>query len=159
MGDDTTSVSTGRRLPEGTVEFDDIQAGDWLETEAVEVTAKMIDSFADLTGDRFEIHMDEAAAREKGFAGRVAHGLLVMSLADALKNKARSKLSAVASLSWQWNFDAPVLAGDSVYARVEVLAKRRTNRQGRGIIDLGFAVKNQRGEVVQSGQTKLMVLR
>ncbi len=38
-------------------------------------------------------------------------------------------------------------------------AKRETKRPDRGILTLGFEVKNQRGEVVQQGTNELMVLR
>lgn len=157
VANESRDSERGRQLPEGSVAFDDINVGDWMQTDSVEVTAGMIDRFADLTGDRFEIHMDEEAARRKGFKGRVAHGLLVLSLVDTLKNHTRSRLSAVASLSWDWSFDGPVLAGDTVGARVEVVGKRRTSKEGRGIIDLRFKVTNQRGETVQSGENKLMV--
>lgn len=157
VADEAQGKERGRQLPEGSVGFDDINVGDWMQTDAVEVTAEMIDAFADLTGDRFEIHMDEEAARQKGFKGRVAHGLLVLSLVDTLKNHTRSRLRAVASLAWDWSFDAPVLAGDTVEARVEVVGKRRTSKEGRGIVDLRFKVTNQRGETVQSGENKLMV--
>ena len=154
-----SSGATGRRLPLGTIEFEDIQVGDWYETQPSVVSAGMIDDFAKLTGDDFEIHMDEKAARQKGFKGRVAHGLLVLSLVDSMKNHAEAKLRGFASLSWTWSFDAPVLAGDKVLAHVEVAGKRETSKSDRGIVDLLFRVTNQRGETVQSGQNKLMVHR
>ena len=147
------------RLREGVVGFDELQPGHWFETSTIKVTAEMIDRFADLTGDHFEIHMDEDAARKKGFGGRVAHGLLVLSLVDTLKNHARSKLQGFASLAWNWSFDAPVLAGDTIYTKVEILGKRKTKKQDRGIVELGFVVKNQDGMIVQSGSNKLMVHR
>ncbi len=49
------------------------------------VTAEMIDEFADITGDRFEIHMSGKAARRHGPDARVAHGPLVLSLIDGLR--------------------------------------------------------------------------
>ena len=49
----------------------------------------MIDRFADLTGDHFAIHMTDAGAQAQGFARRVAHGLLVLSVVGGLKNQTR----------------------------------------------------------------------
>lgn len=37
---------------------------------------------AALTGDVFELHLDDAFAREQGFPGKVAHGLLGLALLD-----------------------------------------------------------------------------
>lgn len=75
-----------RELPPGIHGADALRPGDRVDCGSVTVTAGMIDDFAYLTGDRFEIHMSDAAAKRHGFAARVAHGLLVLSLVDGLKN-------------------------------------------------------------------------
>lgn len=139
--------------------YEDVEAGDWFETPGRAVSADMIDAFAALTGDRFEIHMDEAAARRHGFTGRVAHGLLVLSLVDGLKNQAEARFRAIASLGWDFRFEKPVLAGDTIRARITVAGKRITGKPDRGILTLRFAVANQRGDTVQSGDNRLMVYR
>lgn len=129
--------------------YEDVEAGDWFETSGCVVSVEMIDAFAALTGDRFEIHMDEAAARRHGFTGRVAHGLLVLSLVDGLKNQAEARFRAIASLGWDFRFERPVLAGDTIRARIAVAGKRVTSKPDRGILTLRFAVANQKGEIVQ----------
>lgn len=139
--------------------YEDVEAGDWFETSGRAVSVEMIDAFAALTGDRFEIHMDEAAARRHGFTGRVAHGLLVLSLVDGLKNQAEARFRAIASLGWDFRFERPVLAGDTIRARIAVAGKRITSKADRGILTLRFAVANQKGEIVQSGENRLMVYR
>ena len=149
----------GRYLATTGLAYGDVGVGDWLETPSRMVTAEMIDAFAELTGDRFEIHMDDAAARRHGFGARVAHGLLVLSLVDGLKNQAQAQFRAIASLGWNFQFERPVLAGDVIQARVTVRDKRTTAKKERGIVTLGFSVANQDGMVVQSGQNLLMVYR
>ena len=148
---------TGRHLAAGHHGFAEIQAGDWLETGEAEITAALIDGFADLCGDRFEIHMSDEAAARHGFSGRVAHGLLVLSVVDGLKNAAEAQFKAVASLNWNWSFRRPVIAGDSIRVGITVLEKRQTKNPDRGILRLGFEVTNQRGEMVQEGENLLMV--
>lgn len=123
------------------------------------MTAGAIDRFADLSGDRFEIHMDDAAARARGFDGRVAHGLLVLSMIDGLKNQADVQMRAVASLGWDWSFRAPVLIGHRIRAAIAVKAARATSNPARGILTLGFEVRTQTGDLVQSGTNQLMVSR
>lgn len=148
-----------RHLEPGLYGFDDLDIGDVIETGRVEISPQMIDAFADLSGDRFEIHMDAQAAREFGFADRVAHGLLVLSVIDGLKNAAEAQFRAVASLGWDWRFSAPVLAGDEVRASITVRGKRGARNPHRGILTLDFTVRNQRDEKVQVGANSLMVLR
>lgn len=153
----TGDNGSGRRLTAGHHGFADIRVGDWLETGEAEISAALIDGFADLCGDRFEIHMSEDAAAMHGFSGRVAHGLLVLSVVDGLKNAADAQFKAVASLNWNWSFRRPVIVGDTISVKITVLEKRQTKNPDRGILRLGFAVTNQRGELVQDGENLLMV--
>lgn len=148
-----------RVLTAGTYRFDQIEIGDRIEAGSVVVSVDMIDGFAELSGDRFAIHMDKEAAQSLGFEDRVAHGLLVLSLVDGLKNQAEAQLAAVASLGWDWKFERPVLVGDDILVEITVTGKRETKRAERGIAMLAFEVRNQRGEIVQSGQNKLMMVR
>lgn len=134
-----------------------LRVGDRIQTGHCDVTLEVIDTFADLTGDRFAIHMDEDAARAMGFRDRVAHGLLVLSLIDGLKNQAAAQFDAVASLGWNWTFSAPVFAGDSLGAVITVEALRPTSNPTCGIATLAFDVTNQHGETVQRGHNSLMM--
>ena len=152
-----TELPCGRDLPAGVHDFETVDVGDRIRTGTAVVSAERIDAFAALTGDRFEIHMDADAARARGFGDRVAHGLLVLSLVDGLKNLAPAQFDAVASLGWDWRFERPVLVGDSLRATITLVGKRRTTKGDRGILELDFAVENQRGETVQSGRNRLMV--
>ena len=150
---------TGRRLPPGNHGFGDLRVADYIETDSREITLALIDDFAEMTGDRFAIHMSDEAARAMGFPCRVAHGLLVLSVIDGLKNNTPAQFRALASLGWDWAFSAPVLAGDSVQARLTVEAMRPTSDGRRGILTLAVEVRNQRGEIVQRGHNRLMVWR
>lgn len=148
---------TGRELPEGTYGYSALTVGDRITTDHQQVTEAMIDQFADLTGDRFEIHMTDAAAARHGFAARVAHGLLVLSLVDGLKNKAAAQFKAQASLGWTWTFKAPVLAGDTIGVRIRVESMAPTGSANRAVVGLRFDVTNQHDLIVQQGDNKLMV--
>ena len=152
-------MSDGRELTEGSFNFDTVEVGDWFRTSTLTITADQIDRFADLTGDRFEIHMSDERARAHGFRGRVAHGLLVLSLVDGLKNQVEARFDAIASLGWDWSFQRPVLIGDTITARLTIAEKRETRHANRGIVRLAGDVVNQEGETVQSGSNQLMLYR
>ena len=71
-----------------TIYLEDLVVGRKVETERHVVSAADIDAFCDLSGDRNPLHTDDEYAREAGFAGRIAHGLLVLSIAGGLGSEA-----------------------------------------------------------------------
>ena len=144
---------------DGRLAYDDIADDLAWETPGITVTESQIFAFAGLSGDFYEIHVDDDYARSLGYPGRVAHGLLGLALADGLKNRSAVRLAAVVSLGWRWRFAAPILVGDRVQARIKVVAKRATRRPDRGIVTLDLTLFNQKGEVVQAGENDLMVHR
>jgi 3-hydroxybutyryl-CoA dehydratase len=153
------SMTTHRLLPPGLHGYDDVALGDQIETGSVLVSEDLIDRFAALTGDQFEIHMTREGAARHGFPARVAHGLLVLSLVDGLKNQCPAQFRALASLGWTWSFRHPVFAGDTLHARITVDARRPTSHSGRGVLTLGVEVFNQEGQIVQRGTNQLMAYR
>lgn len=143
-------------LKPGVYGYADLEVGDCLETGWRDVTPGLIDAFASLSGDQYEIHMDAEAARARGFERRVAHGLLVLSLIDGLKNNAPARFDALASMGWDWRFKAPVLENDRITARFTISSKRLTRDGSRGLATCDAEAVNQRDEVVQSGQNMLI---
>ena len=146
-------------LAPGLYDFDQAQIGDRIETGMTEVSVARITAFAALTGDYFEIHLSDEGAQRHGFPRQVAHGLLVLSLVDGLKNQCDAQFNALASLGWDWAFRKPVFAGDVIRAVMVVQARRPTSNPSRGVLTIGFEVLNQSGEVVQKGRNQLMAYR
>ncbi|MCG6884878.1 MAG: MaoC family dehydratase [Silicimonas sp.] len=150
---------TQNPLTPGTHGADAFSIGHRIDCGSRVVTAGMIDAFAALTGDRFEIHMDQAAAQRHGFADRVAHGLLVLSLIDGMKNLAPVQISARASLGWEWRFRRPVLAGDEIAMSYEIAGKESAKAADQAVLVLDFTVTNQEGTEVQTGRNRLLAYR
>lgn len=148
-----------RNLRPGEHSYDDLSVGDWYETAGVTVTEAHVVGFAGLSGDLFDVHMDDEFARAQGFPGRIAHGLLGLSLADGLKTRSTVRLMGVATLNWNWSFRAPILIGDRIHVWIAVKAMRETRKPDRGIVTLEMRILNQRGEVAQEGETQLLMSR
>ena len=148
-----------RTLPPGQHGADALEPGDQIDCGSLSVTAQMIDAFADLTGDRFEIHMSDAAAKRHGFDARVAHGLLVLSLVDGMKNQAPAQLKARASRGWDWRFRAPVLAGDRISVRLKIEDISAARAPDQAVLSLSFTVTNEAGVTVQTGTNSLLAYR
>jgi acyl dehydratase len=134
-----------------------MMVGDYYKTAGVTVTEAHVVGFAGLSGDLFDVHMDDEFARAAGFPGRIAHGLLGLSLADGLKTRCSVRLLAIASLHWNWSYRAPLHIGDRIHVEIAIAAKRLTKRDDRGILTLAMKVVNQRAEVVQDGEHQLLV--
>jgi acyl dehydratase len=90
-----------------------------------EVTQEMIDSFADLTGDRQWIHTDvERAKRESPFGTTIAHGNLTLSLIDGMRASLNDWTGFKMGVNYGWNrvrFPAPVPTGSRLRCYAQVL--------------------------------------
>ncbi|MDA5559047.1 MaoC family dehydratase [Shimia sp. MMG029] len=146
----------GAALPPGVYGYDDLAIGDWIDAGSAQVTTALIDQFAAVSGDHYALHMDADFAAERGFANRVAHGLLVLSMVDGLKNNAAARLDGLVSMGWNWRFEAPVLAGDQIQAGLTIVGKRKTSSGDKGVLRTQFDVTNQDGDLVQSGTNELL---
>jgi acyl dehydratase len=149
---------TVRKLEPGEYWFDDLRVGDHFATSAINVTEAHVVNFAGISGDLFDVHMDEEFARELGFPGRIAHGLLGLALTDGLKTRCPVRTKSVATLNWNWSFVAPIFIGDRIHVHLQVRALRLTKRGDRGIVTLAIQTKKQDGSIVQEGETLLLVL-
>lgn len=145
----------GRRLAPGEHWFEDLEEGDHFRTGGIVVTEAHIVAFARLSGDLFDVHMDDDFARRHGFPARIAHGLLGLAMTDGLKNRASVKIMAIASLGWNWRFKGAILAGDRISATVTVSGKRVSSK-GKPLLTLAFFVTKQDGAEVQAGETTLL---
>ena len=140
--------------------WEDAQVGDECISPAYLVTGERIDAYAELTGDFTPVHVDEAYARASHFGQRVAHGLMGQSVADGLKTQSDYRFLPGMSLGWTWDFLRPIHIGDTLRVRFRVGSMRPSaSKPGWGIVVLPSELINQRDEVVQKGEHRLMVPR
>jgi 3-hydroxybutyryl-CoA dehydratase len=78
-------------MPDTRLHFEDVEIGMRWQTSGVQVTEAHLFAFAGLSGDFYEIHIDDEYARAQGYPGRIAHGLLGLAMADGLKNRAETQ--------------------------------------------------------------------
>ena len=67
--------------------------------------------------------------------------------------------ATIAFLGLRWRFKGPIKIGDTIKVRLKITAKKETSKPDRGIVTVQRHVLNQRGEVVQEGDTELMIER
>jgi 3-hydroxybutyryl-CoA dehydratase len=99
-----------------------IRAEDWIGRVAVRrvcVTPAMVDQFVELSGDSSSIHVSDAAARQRGFDGRIVHGLLLGALVSQVIGTELPGNEGVLQ-DFQLSFKQPCFPGDEVVIRAEV---------------------------------------
>jgi acyl dehydratase len=138
--------------------FEEFQLGDATESGGRTVTEADIVNFAGLSGDYNLIHTDAEYAKGHMFGQRVAHGLLVLSIASGLAVRLGfMEETILAFRGLDWRFSAPVVAGDTIRVRVTVEATKAMARVGGGLVTLKMEVLNQRDEVVNRGAWDVVV--
>lgn len=114
--------------------FEDIRIGQ-RESISKTITAEMIESFAEISGDNNPLHLDSEYAATTRFGERIAHGALTSSFVSAVLGTRLPGVGAV-FMSQSNRFLAPVKIGDTVEAIVEVIAceKNRVSYQTRCMV-------------------------
>lgn len=140
--------------------FEQYTVGQNFRTPGRTITEADIGAYAGLTGDYNPVHTDAVFAAASPFGTRIAHGPFGIGLAFGLAS--RLDLidgTVIALLSVQWEFRAPVRAGDTLHATIEVTETRATKQPDRGVLGLSIEMINQDGTVTQAGSCKLLMRR
>jgi 3-hydroxybutyryl-CoA dehydratase len=138
--------------------FEEFQLGESVESGGRTITEADIVAFAALSGDWNQMHCDAEYARGTIFGQRVAHGLLVLSVASGLAMQLgfmEDTVQAFAGL--EWKFRAPVFIGDTVRLRATILKKREMRRLGGGFVTFDVQVLKQDDTVAQKGTWNVLM--
>lgn len=141
--------------------WEDWEIGAEFESPGRTVTEADIVTFAGLSGDYNPLHINEEYCKQTQFGTRIAHGPLVYAIAAGLLFQLHLyDDTLIAFLGFDsLKFTKPVKAGDTIRARIKVLETRETSNPERGVMKRQLTVLNQRGEVVQEGETDHVVAR
>ena len=133
--------------------FEDFQVGLTLTTAGRTITEADIVNFAGLSGDFNQLHTDAEYAKQGLFGRRIAHGLLVTSIASGLA--AQTGILEGTTLAFreirEWKFIKPVFIGDTVHVVLEVTGTKPMPRLGGGVVEIKVDVRNQSDETVMRG--------
>jgi acyl dehydratase len=110
------------------------------------ISARDIELFTELTGDRNPLHYDEQAAAASRFGGIIVQGGVTSGLLNAVVAEELPGPGSV-FLHVDWHFKAPVRPGDEITAEVEVLEAR----EDKPLTRLRTTITNQEGTIVLDG--------
>jgi acyl dehydratase len=139
--------------------FDDIQVGTEYESPGRTVTEADIVLFAGISGDYNVLHTDAEHMKASIFGERIAHGLLVLSIQQGLLGRAMPECAGLSLVALKWKFRGPIKIGDTVRVRARVAAMREGEKPEWGHLTVERSILNQRGEVVQEGETEHLIER
>jgi len=139
--------------------FEDYHDGQVITTPRRTVTDYEISSFVTLCGFLTPTFVDlEYVTRPEHYSGRIAPGMLTLSLAEGLILAAgvtRGTGLALMELTPRWQ--APVYAGDTILTEVRFASKRLTSRGDRGVVITDNTVRNTGGDVVVTYTSTRMI--
>ncbi|MGP3534043.1 MaoC/PaaZ C-terminal domain-containing protein [Microbacterium sp. RD1] len=155
-----TSTATGRRLQAPEYFWEDIRTGDTIESSGLTVTDAHLVSWAGLTGDIVEFHLNAEYAAGTPFGERIAHGPFTASVALGLLTQTGYVRKVVAWLGFDTlRAKKPVLIGDTIRARATLAETRPTSKPGTGVWSFEYEVLNQRDETVMTFTSGFLVAR
>ena len=112
--------------------YEDLNEGDEHKSSGRTVTEADVVNFAGLSADYNNMHIDEEFAKKTVFKTRVAHGMLVTSIATGLWFT-MPRLATVAFMGLEdWRFSGAVFPGDTVHITRKLVEKREHKRPNMG---------------------------
>lgn len=94
-----------------------------MNTYQFQVTATDIEHYGTVSGDRNPLHFDDNYAKESGFSGRIAHGMLTMAkVLSVVENEYLEPLIII--LEYEFTFLAPVYVNAFVTLTIRQSGKR-----------------------------------
>lgn len=120
-------------------------------SRTVQITASMIDLFAQASGDHNPVHLDDDYASQTQFGKRIAHGMLTVSVISAILGNDLPGQGTI-YLGQEVKFKAPVMIGDTITATVELIKYREDKK----IATFRTYATNQDGKVVLDGEAVVL---
>ena len=118
-------------------------------------------AFAGLSGDYNQLHVDQQFAEKTIHGGRIAHGMLVLSILSGLSTRTPLMQglgeTIVGLVNLECRFRKATRIGDTIRVRLTVAELKPTSKGGRGIVVLNREAINQADEVVLESVWSLMV--
>jgi acyl dehydratase len=137
--------------------FEDLAVGERFYIPSRTVTEAHFAAFQTVSADNHPIHYDVEYCRERGHPGPLAHGFQILCCTAAGASSFALAIgdALIAFIEQSSKFLKPVYPGDTLYPMLEIAAL--TPQRSTGIVTLAASVHNQKGELVLSGEQKILL--
>jgi acyl dehydratase len=160
-GDTLTDRVGPPGLDAPTLFFEDLVVGMQYLSPGRTITEADIVGFAGLSGDYNRLHIDQTFAETTVHGGRIAHGLLVLSILSGLSTRVTlmsalgDTMVGLAGLNCRWI--RPTFIGDTLHVKLTVTELKPTSKGDKGVVVLNRNALNQHGKVVLESTWTLLV--
>jgi len=139
--------------------FEEFQPGQKLVSAGRTITESDVVTFAGLSGDFNQIHVDAEYSKNTPFGQRVAHGLLGLAIASGLVVQTGLMEGTIILFReiTEWKFVKPIYLGDTIHVDIEVVETKDMRRLGGGIVLIDLDVKNQTNDTVMKGLWRALI--
>ena len=137
--------------------FEDLAVGERFYIPSRTMTEAHFAAFQTLSADNHPIHYDIEYCRERGHSGLLAHGFQILWFTAAGPSSFALLVgdALIAFTEQSSKFLKPVYPGDTLYPMLEITAL--TPQRSTGIVTLAATLHNQRGDLVLSGEQKILL--
>ncbi|AJC73137.1 enoyl-CoA hydratase [Pseudothermotoga hypogea DSM 11164 = NBRC 106472] len=118
------------------------------------ITDEMVKTFAEITGDKNPVHLDEEYAKKTRFKKRICHGMLVASMISKVLGMDFPGPGTIL-VRQQLSYRAPVFVGETVEVRVSVMDKKEEKQR----LILQTNVFKSDGTLAIEGQAEVLIER
>ncbi len=140
--------------------FDDFDIGSVYASQGRTVTETDVVNFAGLSGDFNPLHIDAESCKGNPFGERIAHGMLIASMATGMANwTGIFEGTTLALIEQVIRYKGAVQFGDTIHLELEVVEKKQTSKNDRGVVRFSTRVCNQRQEIVLEGEWVMLMKR
>ncbi len=153
----TASFDPRQHRPRESRYFEDLAVGERFYIPNRTVTEAHFAAFQTVSADNHPIHYDVEYCRARGHPGPLAHGFQILCCTAAGASSFALTIgdALIAFIEQSSKFLKPVYPGDTLYPMLEVAAL--TPQRSTGIVTLAASVHNQNGELVLSGEQKILL--
>jgi len=145
-------LRNGKRKKEARrMNIDDIYVGQVYEVKRI-VTDEMVKLFAEATGDKNPVHLDEEYAKNTIFGGRIAHGILSLGIISSVLGMEFPGTGTI-YLMQNAKFKRPVYIGEEVTVKLIV---KEIDREKRRVLLETYVVK-ENGENAIEGEALVKI--
>ncbi len=128
-----------------------MKVGDQYQADFV-ITQKMVNEFAELSGDKNPLHLDAEFAAQTPFKQPIVHGIFSVSIISKIMGTEFPGAGSV-YLDQQFQFKRPVYPDKEYYAKIELISVEEGKH--RGVFSTQIFSKD-RNKIAVDGQATVM---
>ncbi|WP_448521754.1 MaoC family dehydratase [Pseudothermotoga sp.] len=133
------------------MKFSEVQIGQECSVSFT-VSDEIVKTFAEITGDKNPVHLDEEYAKNTRFKTRICHGMLVASLISKVLGMDFPGPGTIL-VRQQLSYRAPVFVGETVKVHAKVIDKKEEKQR----LILQTNVIKSDGTVAIEGQAEVLI--